>query len=300
MRAAPPARDGTPASHVQLEAGPWSTVLQALCARFPRIAATTWQARLDEGRVLDERGRPVESDAACRAGMNLYYYRQVHAEPRIPFEESVLHVDAHLVVADKPHFLPVTPAGAYVRETLLARLIRRLGNPALVPLHRIDRATAGLVLFSADPSSRDRYQALFRDRGISKRYEAWAPALPALGFPHVRASRLAPGDPFFRMCETAGAPNSETRVEVIERAGQFWRYQLEPVSGRKHQLRVHMAALGAPIVHDRFYPRLADDSTDDHDRPLQLLARSLRFVDPVSGAERHFVSHRALSANPER
>ncbi|MBA2237591.1 MAG: pseudouridylate synthase [Lysobacter sp.] len=300
MRASPPARDGTPASHVQLGVGPWSTVLQALCARFPRIPATAWQERMGEGRVLDDCGRPVQADAECRGGMNLYYYREVHAEPPIPFRESVLHIDAHLVVADKPHFLPVTPAGAYLHETLLSRLVRRLGNPALVPLHRIDRATAGLVLFSADPGSRDRYQALFRQRRITKRYEAWAPALPAMGFPHVRVSRLVPGEPFFRMCEAAGAPNSETRVEVIERAGRFWRYRLEPVSGRKHQLRVHMAALGAPILHDRFYPQLNEDSADDHDRPLQLLAQSLHFVDPLTGAVRDFVSTMTLSAAPER
>ncbi|MDQ3287493.1 MAG: pseudouridine synthase [Pseudomonadota bacterium] len=298
MRARPPARDGTPSSHVQLEAGSWSTVLQALCARFPRIPAVTWQARLAEGRVLDGCGRPVLAGTVCHGGMSLYYYREVQAEPRVPFEESVLHVDAHLVVADKPHFLPVTPAGGYVRETLLARLIRRLGNPALVPLHRIDRATAGLVLFSADPASRDQYQALFRQRCISKAYEAWAPALPELGFPHVRASRLVTGDPFFRMCEAPGTPNSETRVEVMERADRFWRYRLEPVTGRKHQLRVHMAALGAPILHDRFYPQLANESADDHERPLQLLARSLRFVDPLTGADREFVSRLSLSSEP--
>lgn len=253
-----------------------------------------------QGLVLDYRGSPVGVDAACSAAMNLYYYREVPTEPVVPFRESVLYSDAHLVVADKPHFLPVTPAGAYVRETLLARLVRRLGNPALVPLHRIDRATAGLVLFSADPASRAHYQALFRQRRIVKGYEAWAPALPGVEFPHVRTSRLVPGDPFFRMCEAAGAANAETRIEVIERAGAFWRYALEPVSGRKHQLRVHMAALGAPILYDRFYPQLAAESADDHARPLQLLARSLRFIDPISGAERRFDSLMELTAVPRR
>src|SRR5690606_8220866 len=211
-------------------------------------------------------------------------------EPTIPFAESVLHVDAHLVVADKPHFLPVTPSGGFVRETLLARLVRRLGNPDLVPLHRIDRETAGLVLFSANPATRDAYQSLFRLRRIRKHYEAIAPALPGLKFPLVRASRLEAGEPFFRMNEVDGVSNSETRIDVVGRAGMSWRYTLEPVTGRKHQLRVHMCALGAPIDNDRLYPRLAPVADDDHARPLQLLARGLAFVDPLSGKARTFES----------
>jgi tRNA pseudouridine32 synthase / 23S rRNA pseudouridine746 synthase len=204
----------------------------------------------------------------------------------------VLHVDAHLVVADKPHFLPVTPAGGYVRETLLARLVQRLGNPDLVPLHRIDRDTAGLVLFSANPATRDAYQSLFRQRRIHKSYEALAPALPGLSFPLVHASRLEKGEPFFRRREVEGVPNSETRIDVIERTDACWRYALEPVTGRKHQLRVHMAALGAPILNDRVYPKLvaADDLCDRFERPLKLLARTLVFEDPLSGAARRFES----------
>lgn len=294
MRAVPPAIDGLAASHLQLPAGPWATLLDGLSARFPSVDRATWHSRIARGRVLDKAGRALDADQAWRVGMDVYYYREVVAEPRIPFEETVLYCDEHLVVVDKPHFLPVTPAGGFVRETLLARLVRRLGNPTLVPLHRIDRATAGLVLFSASPASRAAYQALFRQRAIAKHYEAWAPALPGLSFPHVRCTCLARGEPFFRMRETDGVANSETRIGVIERAGDLWRYTLEPVTGRKHQLRVHMAALGAPILHDRLYPQLAEIAADDHRRPLQLLARSLRFVDPPTGIERRFESRLVL------
>lgn len=295
MRVRPPAIDGTPASHLQLPPGPWATVLDGLCARFPGIDRSTWLARMERGRVLDAAGRALAADAAYRVGADVYYYREVSHEPRIPFEEAVLHVDEHLVVADKPHFLPVTPTGGFVNDTLLARLVRRLGNPALVPLHRIDRGTAGLVLFSANPASRARYQALFRERRIAKHYEALAPALPEVHFPQVRVSRLVTGEPFFRMREAAGAPNSESRIEVLEREGDIWRYGLEPVSGRKHQLRVHMATLGAPILHDPFYPDLAEAAGDDFHRPLQLLARTLRFTDPLSGAKRRFDSRFELA-----
>lgn len=282
--------NGLAASRLQLPPGPWSTVLDCLCARFPAIARETWVDRFARGRVLDASGAPLAVDAPYRLGAEIRYFREVADEVAIPFHETVLHVDAHLVVADKPHFLPVTPAGGHVRETLLARLVQRLGNPGLVPLHRIDRDTAGLVLFSANPATRDAYQALFRQRRIHKRYEAIAPALPGLAFPRVHASRLEAGEPFFRMREVEGAPNSETRIDVVERAGAWWRYALEPVTGRKHQLRVHMAALGAPIRNDRLYPQLMPAATDDYARPLQLLARSLAFVDPLSGVERRFES----------
>ncbi len=227
--------------------------------------------------------------------MRIYYFREVPNEKPIPFYESIIHADAHLIVADKPHFLPVTPAGDYVEQTLLARLIARFDNPDLVPLHRIDRHTAGLVLFSAQRASRAAYQALFRERGIEKYYEAIAPALPYAEFPLTRRSRIARGEPFFRSCETAGEINAETYIDVIARDGNCWRYALRPITGKKHQLRVHMAALGAPICNDAFYPDICAARFDDHARPLKLLARELRFIDPLSGSERHFASRLTLT-----
>jgi tRNA pseudouridine32 synthase/23S rRNA pseudouridine746 synthase len=277
-------------SRLQLPDGPWATVLDGLCARFPAIGRATWIDRFERARVLDADGTPLAVGAPYRVGATIRYFREVADEPRIPFDEQIVHVDAHLVVADKPHFLPVTPVGPHVRETLLARLARRLGNPDLVPLHRIDRDTAGLVLFSADPATRDAYQSLFRTRRIHKEYVAIAPALPALVFPHTRSSRLERGEPFFRMHEVDGPPNSETRVRVIRTDGPWWHYALEPITGRKHQLRVHMAALGAPIRNDPTYPAIDRAATGDFSRPLQLLARMLRFVDPITGAVRVFES----------
>ena len=281
-------------SRLQLPPGPWPTVLDGLCARFPAITRAVWIDRFERGRVLDASGNALAIGAPYRIGAEIRYFREVPHEPAIPFEEVVLHADAHLVVADKPHFLPVTPAGPYIRETLLARLIDRLGNPNLVPLHRIDRDTAGLVLFSADSATRDAYQALFRERRMRKRYEAIAPALPDVEFPQMRATRLVPGDPFFRMREAEGAPNSETCIDVIERNGSSWRYALEPITGRKHQLRVHLAALGAPILDDPFYPHIRETARDDYTRPMRLLAVSLDFIDPLDGTPRHFRSVRAL------
>ena len=293
-----PTRNGVPASRLQLPAGPWHSVFEALCALFPAIAAATWAQRFARGRVLDAQGQPLEIDAPYRLGACIHYFREVVDEPEIPFADTLIHADEHIVVACKPHFLPVVPAGCYVRQTLLARLTERLDNPQLVPLHRIDRDTAGLVLFSANPATRGRYQALFRERRIAKQYLAVAAPLPQLTFPYVHRSRLVPGEPFFRMSEVPGEPNSETVIDVVHCGPEYWTYRLQPITGRKHQLRVHMAALGAPLLHDRSYPQLLDPVPDDADKPLQLLAQRLEFVDPLSGVERRFESLRSLACRP--
>jgi tRNA pseudouridine32 synthase/23S rRNA pseudouridine746 synthase len=273
-------------------------VLDYLCERFGHVPLATWQSRIARGLVRFGDGAELTTVTAHRAGAVVHYFREVEREPRIPLEESVLHVDADLVVADKPPFVPVAPAGPWVTESLQVRLARRLGLTDLVPLHRLDRATAGIVLFSRRAASRARYHALFRDRRILKVYEALAPPLRAVRFPISYRSRLEAGEPFFRVREAPGVPNSETRIDVLGRDGLQWRYELVPVTGRKHQLRVHMAALGAPIAGDPYYPVLTPHCPDDFARPLALVARRVEFVDPVSGVARHFVSAMALSGTP--
>ncbi len=291
LTAGPQQGQGVAASRLQLPPGAWPTLIDGLCARFPAITRAQWLDRFVRGRVLAEDGTALASDAPYRVGAEIRYFREVADEPPIAGVETLLHVDAHLVVVDKPHFLPVVPAGAFVEHTLLARLQRRLGNQDLVPLHRLDRETAGLVLFSACPDTRAVHHALFRDRAIDKVYEAIAPPLPDASFPLVRSSHIAPGEPFFRMREIPDrAPNATTRIDVIARGPRHWRYALQPLTGRKHQLRVHMAALGAPIVNDRWYPQLLDASPDDIAHPLRLLARRLAFVDPLDRRLREFDS----------
>lgn len=281
-------------SHLQLPPGHWPSLLDGLCARFPRIGRAQWQDRFARGRVQDAQGRALAPDMPWQVGLEIQYFREIADEPVIPFAETILHLDAHLLVADKPHFLPVTPAGGYVRETLLSRLVARTGNTELAPLHRLDRLTAGLVLFSTQAATRDAYQRLFRERRIEKTYEALAPALPGLAFPLQRDSRLVPGEPFFRMAEVPGEPNARSRIELIEAEGPVWRYRLRPETGRKHQLRVHMAMLGAPIEGDDLYPQLMLRPDETVEAPLQLLAQGLAFDDPLSGEPRRFSSQRRL------
>jgi tRNA pseudouridine32 synthase / 23S rRNA pseudouridine746 synthase len=282
------------ASTLRLPPGAWVNVLDCLCDHFVAISRDQWLDRFARGRILDASGNAMRADCAYREGLTIHYFREVADEPAIPFEAAIVHADAEIVVADKPHFLAVAPAGRFVEQTLLRRLIDELGNPDLVPLHRIDRATAGLVMFSANPETRAHYHALFSEQRIEKTYEAIAPALGDLEFPLVRRSRIVPGTPFFRMQEAAGPANSETRIDVIERSDPHWRYTLSPKTGRTHQLRVQMAALGAGIVNDNFYPQLKKNAADDFARPLKLLARSLAFIDPVDGSARQFESRLAL------
>ena len=290
-------RDGVSPSCVGLPAGDWPTFTDFLVQRFPAISRSVWLQRMAAGLVADEFGGLVTPERAYRGHIRLYYYRALQTEARIPSEATVLYQDAHLVVADKPHFLPVTPSGSYLQETLLVRLKNQLGLSSLTPIHRIDRETAGLVLFCVQPAERDAYQALFRQHEIVKQYEAIAPWRAELQFPLRRQSRIVKGEPFFRQVEVLGEPNSETRVDVLQTQGGLARYALTPVTGKKHQLRVHMNALGIPILNDRMYP-LVDTSPDDYDCPLQLLARSIAFVDPVTSQARRFDSSRCLLIQP--
>jgi tRNA pseudouridine32 synthase/23S rRNA pseudouridine746 synthase len=251
---------------------------------------------MQRGDVLDAHGHALMPDAAYQANSKIFYYRDLLNEPVIPFEATVLYQDACIVVADKPHFLPVTPAGRYVQQTLLVRLKRQLGIDTLAPMHRIDRDTAGLVLFTIQPRMRNLYQAMFRDRRVQKTYEAIAPFRADLTLPLTYRSRLAESAAFMKMTEIDGEPNAETDIALIERHGDLARYALSPVSGQKHQLRAHMAALGIPIVNDRIYPQLYPDegAQQDFSKPLQLLAKAIRFTDPFSSREHVFTSRFSL------
>ena len=289
-----PTRHGVSPSCVGLPPGDWPTFTDFLVERFPAILRQTWLERMAAGLVVDEYGGMVSAQRPYRGHMRLYYYRALPFEARIPFEAAVLFQDEHLVVADKPHFLPVTPSGHYLQETLLVRLKNQLGIDSLIPIHRIDRETAGLVLFSVRPEERDAYQALFRRHEVVKYYEAIAPWRPGLQFPLQRKTRIVEDEPFFRQREAPGEANSETLIDVLQIRGERALYGLSPVTGKKHQLRVHMNALGLPICNDRMYPPVEATPEDDHARPLQLLARSIAFTDPLTGQPRKFVSRLSL------
>ncbi|UXH78328.1 pseudouridine synthase [Roseateles amylovorans] len=286
-----PLREGVAASALACPPGPWPLVLDYLAERLPLVTRADWAERLRRGDVLDDQGHALAPEALYQPHRRLYYWRWLADEPEIPFEAQILHLDEHLLVADKPHFLPVTPKGRYVRETLLTRLRRATGLADLSPIHRLDRETAGLTLFSVQPGSRDAYQRLFRDRAVEKVYEAVAGWREDLSLPLSLATRLEehPVD-FMQMRTVDGEPNAFTHIALIERLGPtLARYELRPHSGVKHQLRAQMDSLGLPLRGDRIYPVLQPvEETPDFSRPLQLLAREIGFVDPLSGATRRF------------
>jgi tRNA pseudouridine32 synthase/23S rRNA pseudouridine746 synthase len=279
---------------VALPPGDWPSLLDFLTQRFPAIDRPLWLERMAGGDVFDEFGHPILVDQPYQAHQRIYYYREVPDELPIPFDEVVLFEDAHLIVVDKPHFLPVVPSGHYLTETVLVRLKRKLGLDDLVPIHRIDRDTAGLVMFSKQPSSRAAYSALFSQHQVQKTYEAIAPWRADLVFPLTRHSRIKEAGHFMLQHEVPGAPNAITHIDVLEVRGELGRYQLKPVTGQRHQLRVHMLALGLPILGDGLYPTLTPKGQMDYGNPLRLLAKRLSFIDPVNGQPRLFNSQRSL------
>lgn len=292
----PPTIDGVGPSRVGLPAGRWRTMLDFLAERFVAQPRAEWTRRMDAGKVFDADGEAINPHSPYRAHGRLYYYRDCAEEPAGAIDAPILFRSEHLLVVDKPHRLPVVPSGNYLQHSLLVRLKRTLGIDTLTPIHRIDRDTAGLVMFSLQPRTRDAYHALFRQRMVHKTYEAVAPWRADLAFPVTRRSRIGVGSHFLQQCEHTGEPNAQTRIHLIRTMGALALYRLDPLTGQRHQLRVHMAALGLPIVGDGIYPALLPEDSAVTDPPLQLLARAIAFIDPLDGSARQFSSQRTLAS----
>ncbi|MBQ0879043.1 RluA family pseudouridine synthase [Streptomyces rochei] len=301
-----PQRDGIDAVRVRLPAtGSWSTVREHLTQRLSGAGPGVVEGMFEAGAVVGADGRPVPGDAPYEPGLYVWFHRELPAEVPVPFPLRTVYRDEHIVVVDKPHFLATTPRGGHVTETALARLRRELGVPSLGAAHRLDRLTAGLVLFTVRPEERGAYQGLFRDRLVHKAYEAVAPYDPALALPRTVRSRIVKERGVLAAREVEGEPNAVSRVELIGHRPAdgpgpdrgLGRYRLVPHTGQTHQLRVHMNALGLPILGDPLYPEVAPPvPAGDFRRPLQLLARELAFTDPVTGREHRFRSTRSLEA----
>jgi tRNA pseudouridine32 synthase/23S rRNA pseudouridine746 synthase len=292
--------EGVSSSRVYLPAGlTYPSLLDFFVANFPHIESAEWKARFSEGLIMTSDGVPVAPGDNYLPNAHLLYFRRLAREPEIPFEEQILYQDEHILVADKPHFLPVTPSGLYLHQTLLNRLKKKTGIQTLSPIHRIDRDTAGLVVFSVNPQERAQYQNLFRDRVVKKVYEAIAPYSQELinKLPMIYRSKIKESDHFLQMEEVDGEANTDTFIELIEVNNPWAKYRLTPGSGKKHQLRCHLNALGVPIQHDQIYPILTPYQEYDLDfsKPLQLLAKEIYFKDPVMGEERAFVSQREIN-----
>ncbi len=286
----------SPSQVVLPDTGDFQTVLDFLVQRFPRIPRPVWESRMLAGRVLDADHQPVTPDEAFTPGKRIFYFREVEQEPVIPFAEQVIYQDDHILVVSKPHFLPVIPSGPYVNECLLNRLKHKTGLSELTPIHRIDRETAGLVVLSVQKRSRGIYQNLFMEGNVRKTYEAVSrcPEPPSFETLNIE-TRIVKGDPFFRMTNAPGPPNARSRVRILAHHEGLALCEIEPETGKKHQIRIHLSGLGLGIVNDRYYPDLLPEEPADFSRPLQLHAKKLWFVDPVSGKELEFLCPRTLA-----
>jgi tRNA pseudouridine32 synthase / 23S rRNA pseudouridine746 synthase len=284
-----PFKQGVPPNKIWLPPGDWKTIFEFFQRRFPQLDQQSCYQRFQSGEVRLDCGQVVESHTPYQANRHLFFYHEVANEISVPFEHQIIFQDENIIVADKPHFLPVAPSGNYLQHTLLVRLRRQLNNDQIQLCHRIDRETAGLVLLTKKESVRAAYHSLFSERKIQKLYWAKA-ATVSLDFPFTKYSRLVKGKPFMRMKEVDGEPNSQTWISIEQSNNQQSIYQLSPHTGKKHQLRVHMASLGAPIVNDCLYPNMIEKGPHDFTHPLQLLAKQLQFVDPLSGTNQCFKS----------
>jgi tRNA pseudouridine32 synthase/23S rRNA pseudouridine746 synthase len=291
-----PPRNGLDAARLKLPLeGPWGTLLEHLVDRLPRVAPARLEQMLREELIFGADG-PLGVDTRFEPGTFIWFHRDLPDEVPVPFEITVVHQDEHLVVVDKPHFLAAIPRGKHIQQTALVRLRHQLGLPQLSPAHRLDRVTAGLMMFVSTPSARGAYQTLFRDRKVHKEYEAIAPYSPSLGLPRTVCSRIVKERGILVAQEVPGETNARTYVELLEHRDGLGRYRLVPATGRTHQLRVHMNGLGVPILGDDFYPTLHEKPLDDFTKPLQLLAKVLDFDDPLTGEHRRFTSTRRLTA----
>ena len=319
-----PVKNGVGPSRVGIPAKTSLHAIDFLTQKFSAIAREVWLQRFEAGEILSAEGRALLPLDSLLNETHLHYYRSILNEAELPFKATVIFQDDYLVVADKPHFMPVIPGGRYVQQSLLVQLKRQLNLPELSPVHRIDRETAGLVLFSVRAQDRNAYQEMFRLRQVDKTYEAIAGAPETshlnLKFPLVHRSMMEEDSQFFRMREVAakqlkseGEFNSETWIDCVQKfvsntasANQsetqsisLARYLLKPLTGQRHQLRVHMNSLGLPLINDQFYPQVMKHANehDDFNVPLQLLAQTIAFKDPLTGSTRSFTSSRQLNTS---
>ncbi|QLY31803.1 RluA family pseudouridine synthase [Nocardia huaxiensis] len=291
-----PKRHGLDPARLRLpEEGDWATIRDHLVERLPRVPAARIDELLREGGIVDLDG-PIAPDAAYVPGGAVWFHRDLPNEVEVPFELGIVYRDESILIVDKPHFLSTIPRGQHILQTALVRLRRELDLPDLIPAHRLDRVTAGLVLFVVDPARRGAYQTMFHKRLVHKEYEAIARFDPELELPRVIHSRIIKEKQILQAFEVDGEPNAETHIELLEHRDGLGRYRLRPRTGRTHQLRLHMNGLGIPILGDDFYPELTDKPVDDYTRPLQLLASALEFPDPITREPRRFETARTLQA----
>ncbi|QBF82612.1 pseudouridine synthase [Shewanella maritima] len=260
--------------------------------KFNQISAEVWAERITQGKVHWQDGNLISATTPYVATKRVYYYREVEFETKVPFKERILFKNDHSIVVFKPHFLPVTPGGNYVNECLIHRVRKTTGIDTVAPAHRLDKDTAGIILLTTKPETRHQYHQLFLDGNIDKRYQAVAKLTKQILSEYQQGelalpqhwtvkNRLKRGEPSFTMRVAEGEANTHSEISLVEIKGEYGLFELSPITGKMHQLRVHMQSLGMPLLDDKFYPELQPKSLD-FVNPMQLLAKKLSYIDPVT------------------
>lgn len=272
---------------------PWPTMRDFLLDKLPQDARV--DAMLGAGEFVNDFGVPWQGDEVYQPHTFIHFHRELREEKPVPDSLTVLYHDDRIVVVDKPHFMSSIPRGRHVRESVVVKAREMLDLPELGPAHRLDRLTAGILVLTTQKRWRAPYQLMFENRQVLKTYEAIAPALPELAAEQVIRSHIRKDRGTLHAHEVPDAPiNAVTRLRMVEQRGAWGRYELHPRTGKTHQLRVHLNALGAPITGDPLYPTWVREDVDDFSTPLQLLASRLEFIDPVDGTSREYASARSL------
>jgi len=290
-------KNGVSPNKLWLPIGDWKTVLEFFQWKFPHLEMADCVKRFRHNEVVNDSGEILTETSQYQPKQHIYFYRELKEELQVPFQEKIIYQNDRILIVDKPHFLPVAPTGQYLHETLLVRLRVQTKIDSLELSHRLDRETAGLVLLTKQEKYRSHYHQLFSERKIKKTYHAITKANDA-SFPLTYTSQLSQDKDSMRMKEDNGKHNSETEINLLEQNANEFLLELIPTSGKKHQLRVHLASLGMPIKNDPLYPHRRTKAANDFSHPLQLVAKSLEFIDPIDGQLRCFTSGYQLDLAP--
>lgn len=292
---------------LEMSLGAW------ICANVPKLTVAELEAAFAHGDVLTAAGEKLTWDTPASVLQRpIFMYRKAADEDGNLPEIPIVHQGDGWLVVNKPQGLATMPRGAYVARTVTVALRRQLNNPDLTPAHRLDRATGGLLLFTARRELRGAYQEMFARREVQKTYRAVADPLPLKFVAHslhtpltvltdppekpgwvrvtsriekehgVMAAQIVPGEP---NALTYLRPTA-ARVQLAGR--EFVVYEVTPHTGKTHQIRLHFAALGIPLVGDPLYQGF-NAAPFEVDQPpagttsLQLTATGLDFTDPQTG-----------------